>query len=268
MTHATPASFTAHTGERDLEEDIAYMQTYNFSHAADLLFGGGRSQFNNRTDQLDLVSVFRENNVTVVMTEEAMMAQKSLPVVGLFASSHMSYEIDRMQNPLTTEPTLSKMVQKALDLLSSNPDGKPFVLIIEAGRIDHASHSNDAATHYWEMNQYMKTIQVLETFLSDRSDTSVLMTSDHSTGGISTGRNVGIENPSYPPYTWYPDVLLRVNSSMELIAKRIMNGGDLESVYLEYTGIDLQQVVPKYVRKILFLLELVMARERFCVERR
>ncbi len=38
-----------------------------------------------------------------------------LPLLGLFAQSHMSYEIDRDPN---VEPSLSEMLQHALDLLN------------------------------------------------------------------------------------------------------------------------------------------------------
>ena len=57
------------------------------------------------------------------------------------------------------------MVEKTLELFQK--DGRPFILFIESGRIDHAAHSNDPGTHYWEMNQYMKTVEVFSSlFLS------------------------------------------------------------------------------------------------------
>ena len=41
VTHASPASFTAHVPQRNSEEDIASQQTYNFSRVMDLMMGGG-----------------------------------------------------------------------------------------------------------------------------------------------------------------------------------------------------------------------------------
>jgi len=65
---------------------------------------------------------------------------------------------------------------------------------------------------------------VIEDFLQieGNENTAVLTTSDHSTGGISTGRNFA--NLTYPKYTWHPDVLLAVNASVERIATRVKNG--------------------------------------------
>ena len=57
------------------------------------------------------------------------------------------------------------MVSKTLQLFEK--DGRPFILFIESGRIDMAAHSNDPGSHYWEMNEYMKTVEValLSSFL-------------------------------------------------------------------------------------------------------
>ena len=40
------------------------------------------------------------------------------------------------------EPSLAEMAEKAIDILSTNPEG--YVLMVEGGRIDHGSHG---ATH-------------------------------------------------------------------------------------------------------------------------
>ena len=50
-----PASFSSHVVDRDMEEYIAKQQVEN-THA-DLMFGGGLSEFNKRQDGLDLTSV-------------------------------------------------------------------------------------------------------------------------------------------------------------------------------------------------------------------
>ena len=146
-------------------------------------------------------------------------------------------QVDLQLDKASSQPTLSEMTTRALELVS-NTD-KPFILFVEAGKIDLSAHSNDAAAHYWEVHEYQNTIEVIENFLAQReaegkSDTAVITTSDHSTGGISTGRS--FNNDTYPPYTWFPDVILRVNCSMERIATRQMAGEKLEDVYMECTG--------------------------------
>lgn len=65
-----------------------------------------------------------------------------MPVLGLFAPSHIPYDIDR--DPVTT-PSLPEMTTKALELLSKdNKNG--FVLMIEGSRIDMAAHAHDIGT--------------------------------------------------------------------------------------------------------------------------
>ena len=84
----------------------------------------------------------------------------------------------------------------------------------------------------------------MENFINTNSETAVFFTSDHATGGISTGRRYN--NDTYPEYTWFPDVVLRQSQSLEGIATRIKNGEDLQEVYLEETGIDLNDFPKEY----------------------
>lgn len=51
---------------------------------------------------------------------------------GLFDHGHMQYEIDR-SNDTFGEPSLAEMVEKAIRILSKNPNG--FVLVVEGHRM-------------------------------------------------------------------------------------------------------------------------------------
>ena len=53
----------------------------------------------------------------------------------------MEYEADRAKDA-AGEPSLAEMTFKAIDILAKNQDG--FVLMVEGGRIDHASHAGNA----------------------------------------------------------------------------------------------------------------------------
>jgi alkaline phosphatase len=79
-------------------------------------------------------------------------------------------------------PSLKEMTQKALDVLSKDPDG--FFLMIEGGQIDWAGHNNDAATMLHEMLKFDETIQYVYEWVKDRQDTLVVITADHETGGF------------------------------------------------------------------------------------
>lgn len=53
LTHATPAAFTAHIDRRKSEEDIAPQL---LDDETDVLFGGGRTYFDDRDDERDLIA--------------------------------------------------------------------------------------------------------------------------------------------------------------------------------------------------------------------
>jgi alkaline phosphatase len=63
VTHATPASFTSHAVDRDLEQFIAYQQV---NGSFDLMFGGGLDEFVNRQDNVDLIAVAKEKGYNFV----------------------------------------------------------------------------------------------------------------------------------------------------------------------------------------------------------
>ena len=247
MTHATPASFTAHVLDRDEEEEIARQQTYNFSQSVDLLYGGGREMFTDREDGENLLEVFTKNQIEILNTSSDLETAV-LPSVGLFAESHLDYMIDHIyaidNETIQQQPLLSEMVSKALSLLAR--DGRRFILVVETGRIDHASHSNDPAAHYYEMDEYMNTIEVIQNFLEEDSKgdhTAVFATSDHATGGISTGSNFLNGDPGVQ--MWNPPAILNTTASMYMMATQLANGEDLNDVYFAGTGIDLRESFPE-----------------------
>ena len=125
------------------------------------------------------------------------MDTESGMVLGLFTTGYMSYELDRNQ---MTEPSLAEMTKKSIELLSVDPDG--FFLMIEGGRIDHASHDNNVDYTLSEVYSFdLAVLEALE-FASGRNDTLVIVTADHETGGLMvTGGYPGGE----PRYSWISD---------------------------------------------------------------
>ncbi|GAA5797343.1 hypothetical protein HPULCUR_002725 [Helicostylum pulchrum] len=77
---------------------------------------------------------------------------------------------------------------------------------------------NDAATHVHEILEYQNTIELVKKYIDQHPDTIMISTSDHETGGLSLARQV---TEGYPEYLWYPDVLVKIQSSTVNLAKKM-----------------------------------------------
>ncbi|MEK6703953.1 MAG: alkaline phosphatase, partial [Planctomycetota bacterium] len=111
----------------------------------------------------------------VVRNLDEMNAAASGPgrLLGIFASGHVPFELDRKAGV----PTLSQMTKVALDRLDKAPNG--FVLQVEGGRIDHAAHNNDAPSLIAEQLAFDDAIAEVMKFVEGRDDTLVILTTDH-----------------------------------------------------------------------------------------
>ncbi|KAF0760510.1 alkaline phosphatase, tissue-nonspecific isozyme-like, partial [Aphis craccivora] len=109
-------------------------------------------------------------------------------LLGLFAYSHMEFEVDRDKGQ-NGDPPLHEMAVKALSILQKNNKG--FFLFVESGRIDHAHHYNNP---YRALEETLVLESTLEAIMSkvDLSDTLIVVTADHShvmtMGGLATPR--------------------------------------------------------------------------------
>ena len=223
ITDATPASFSSHVRSRASENIIAQQQIGHnpLNRTVDLLLGGGYCHFlpagtpeSCRTDERDLFKEARSAGFHTFRDRQSFddFDHTDLPVLGLFASFNMDYTIDR--NP-KTQPSLAEMARKALDVLEASSDDG-FFLMIEGSRIDMANHANDPAAHAHDILAYNAAFRVVADWLDVQEGGGTLIaTSDHETGGMATGLQVG---PEYPVYAWYPEVLLRAKHSAEYLA--------------------------------------------------
>jgi alkaline phosphatase len=225
LTHATPASFAAHVTYRGMEEEIAAQMMDN---RVDLLLGGGLGFFRpepegRRTDGRDLVAEASAAGYYIVQTTDQLATVRTLPLLGLFASDHLAYEIDRHR---TDQPSLAEMTRRALELLDGHPQG--FFIMIEGGRIDHAGHANDAPAHLHDILAYDDAVRVALAFARADGRTLVVSAADHETGGLSIGRD--------GQYGYYPEVLLRTTASGEWMGeearRRAEAAGDTMTVEL------------------------------------
>ena len=228
ITDATPAAFSSHVDYRFQEDLIAEQQlgASPIGRVVDLILGGGRCHFYGcRNDDRNLLQEAQDNGTWNYVGDRKQFDQLqngdnvTLPLLGLLADTDIPYEIDR--NP-EKYPSLAEEVKVALNSLSkaTEDSDQGFFLLIEGSRIDHAGHHNDPAAQVREVLAYDKAFEEVLSFVdSTDTDTVVLSTSDHETGGLAASRQV---SPSYPDYLWYPEVLFNSSHSGEYLAHKVM----------------------------------------------
>ena len=96
-------------------------------------------------------------------------------MLGLFSTSHMDYETARVEGP-GGQPSLATMTRAAVEGLQG---GTGFLLVVEAGRIDHGHHANNAKMAMEETLALEAAVNVVME-LTSREDTLVMVTADHS----------------------------------------------------------------------------------------
>ncbi|KAJ2764784.1 vacuolar alkaline phosphatase [Coemansia nantahalensis] len=234
ITHATPASFSAHATGRDMEDLIAEYQIGNYSlgPVVDLMLGGGRCHFvprategSCRADDRDLLAEAQAAGFRTLGSREEFdaldaRAAGTLPLLGTFAGSHMDYEIDR---DAAQQPSLAEMTDKALGILDTATRGASagFLLVVEGSRIDMAAHTNDPATHVRDIIAYWDAVAAARRFVDAHPDTVLISVSDHETGGFSAAKQLG---PAYPEYKWRPEALEAATHSIEYISSQLLPG--------------------------------------------
>jgi alkaline phosphatase len=187
VAHATPAAFASHVDNRDNENEIMEQMVYE---DIDIVFGGGSRHLlpevegGKRTDGENLKQVLLDRGYQYVETKDEMLKLSSGKTWGLFASSHMSPDIDRSE--LTPEePSLAEMTGKAVELLSQDKDG--FFLMVEGSQVDWANHANDPNYAVTEFLAFDMAVKNAVDFAKKDGHTLVLVFPDHNTGGMTIG---------------------------------------------------------------------------------
>ncbi|SEQ00530.1 alkaline phosphatase [Solimonas aquatica] len=196
VTHATPAATYAHICHRDGENNIAAQLVpggSGFNSAlldgVDVVLGGGWQHFlpqgdtkgSSRSDTRNLVDEMKAKGysyVSNVTDLQAVPASTTGKLLGLFTKGHMNFDLDR--DP-ASEPSLSQMTAKAIDIVSKNPKG--FFLMVEGGRIDQALHPTLARKALQDgkaFDEAIKTaIDKMKTLDPELKNTLIVVTADH-----------------------------------------------------------------------------------------
>ncbi|KAL7029981.1 hypothetical protein ACKWTF_006461 [Chironomus riparius] len=99
-------------------------------------------------------------------------------LLGLFEADHCMYNLDIIsQGKQSTEPSLSDMTKTAVNVLKKNTNG--YVLIVEAGRIDHANQKNLARRALDETAELSKAVDLAKS-MTNSDDTLIVATGDHA----------------------------------------------------------------------------------------
>jgi alkaline phosphatase len=208
LATATPAATFARSPNRNWENDeelpaeaaaagctdiARQMIETGYGDGPEVLLGGGRGNFlplterdpeyddrvGLRLDGRDLVAEWkrrRPGGAYVWNAAQFAAAPADAPLLGLFEPSHMQYEHDRAQDR-GGEPSLAEMTRAAIQRLQRAPQG--YVLLIEAGRIDHAHHGGNAHRALVDTIALSEAVATANAMTS-ADDTLILVTADHS----------------------------------------------------------------------------------------
>lgn len=100
---------------------------------------------------------------------------------------------------------------------------KPFILMIEGSQIDLCQHENDAGCMVREAVAYQEAAALVIDYVDKLNaagrPTLLVSTSDHETGGLTLGRQLGEQ---YPEYAYYPERLKGAKASAGTLSARLL----------------------------------------------
>ena len=226
--HATPAAFVSHntsrnsyyTGRRGYK-DLGIADEIILRVKPDVVIGGGHPlldnpDFNPKTGYIsealylglktspDYLLVERTaggDGGRAVIEGAAAAFRVGKKLFGLFGGKGGNFEVPLAEDspgsplvkPATEEnPSLAEATLAALDYLGRNPDG--FFLVVEQGDIDWTNHDNDFRGMIGCVDDLDEAVRAATAFVDrpgdalDWTNTVLLVTADHATGGLFLDR--------------------------------------------------------------------------------
>lgn len=181
VSHATPASFVAHTNDRGDQNLIAsQMANQNF----DVIIGGGLKYFlpksisGNRDDNIDLTQKLIDRGYTL---PKNYVELKSIP--DTVKQIYALFEMDGLPEASNRDYSLGNLTKFTINHLKENQNG--FILMVEGSQIDWAGHDHKSKELLIEMNDFSTALNEAINFAKSDGNTLILVTSDHETGGMS-----------------------------------------------------------------------------------
>lgn len=224
INHATPASFAAHNKSRRNYDDIANDYIDNKIAGklpVDLMLGGGTQYF--IRDDRNLVDEFKQAGYQYGDDIKNLGQITQVPAIGLYAPKGLPFALD--ENPTR----LKQLTAKAFDLLDGQND-KGFFVMIEGSQIDWCGHANDIACAMAEMDDFAKSIETAKAYVDNNPDTILVITADHSTGGLTIG--------AHGQYKWETDIIKGVKATAGTLTNLLMESDNLKTVWQANTSIE------------------------------
>ena len=200
-----PADMSACPAETKQAGGLGSIAEQTIDHKVDVLLGGGKARF----DQVITGGGYAGQTVTAqaiaqgytVVTDQAGLAaaRPGHKTLGLFTAGNMDLEWTgplaapypgpaatscTPSNPVrpATQPHLSEMTAKAIDLLSTRARGdqrKGFYLQVEGASIDKQDHAANPCGQIGETVEFDRSIKVALDWVKKNPDTLIIVTGDH-----------------------------------------------------------------------------------------
>ena len=212
IVHATPAAYMVANESRGNYPQIAdsfYDDRINGKHLADIMLGAGWGFFI-RKDR-NIVDLFKADGYQYIDNYNQLSSINSAtPVLGLFGDNSLPWALD------DTDPLRLHTLTKAIvPYLEAGSIDSGYFLLLEASQVDWAGHTNDIASVMAEMHDLAKTMEYLYDYVKNHPDTLVVLTADHSTGGLTIGARGN--------YSWHPSFIQSMKKSIPRMAMEINN---------------------------------------------
>lgn len=209
IVHATPAAYVAHNVSRKNYDQIAdsfYDDRINGEHKVDIMLGGG-TDFFIRSDR-DVRAAFMQDGYQYIDQYDQLPAlTEDRGALGLFAPVGLPWAID------DKDPARLLTMAKTATRLLDNHQG--YFLLLEASQVDWAGHGRDINSAMAEMQDLHTMLEWLVGYQARHPDTLVVMTADHSTGGLTLAAN--------GDYRWEPAALHTIKQSVTSMIKHLQS---------------------------------------------
>lgn len=171
-TNATPAAFTAHNISRS-NYPVLSEQIVNQGLDVVLGTGFGKAQFGN-------INEASKRGYTIIDSKEKLAAvSQGDKIWGNVVDKDYPFDIN-----LTSKlPTLAEMTQAAIAALDGSSKG--FFLMVEGSKVDGGGHSNNIVQAVGDYLAFDAAFKVAVDYAKTRTDTIVIATPDHDTGGFN-----------------------------------------------------------------------------------